>query len=69
MIDGGVVAEPEVVRITEEQWAAAEWDEIESLRDIHVYPNQQYMLEREFPSGDLVVKLRYSTPCITSLEE
>ncbi|QZD98640.1 hypothetical protein SEA_JEMERALD_52 [Microbacterium phage Jemerald] len=71
MIDAGIVPEQplEEYIITREQWLAATRDEIEELRNLQLYTNQEYQWLEEVVSGNVKVRLRYSTPCITSLRE
>ncbi|UVG33835.1 hypothetical protein SEA_SCHIMMELS22_50 [Microbacterium phage Schimmels22] len=69
MIDAGIVPEQVVEEfiILREEWLDATPEEVNSLRNLRTYTNQEYSMQEELISGRVRVRLRYSTPCITDL--
>lgn len=68
-IDAGIVptVAREEFRITREDWMQASSEELSWLNGLPLYANQEVSLLEERFSGDQLVRIRYSTPCITSL--
>lgn len=69
LVDAGLVAPQQEIRISEEDWVSASTEEIASLSDLPLYANQQYRVEQDLMTGDTLVHVRYRTPCITTLKE
>lgn len=69
-IDAGIV--PEQLReehvVSRGEWLDASADDLAFFHDVHLYANQEANVTTLF-SGDVVLRIRYSTPCITSLRE
>lgn len=68
-IDAGLVAASETVVITRDEWCSASTEELESLSELPLYPNQRYHVEHDIRTGNTLVHVHYRTPCITTLEE
>lgn len=68
VIDAGIVPEQptEEFVISREAWLDATAEELSWLHDVLLYANQEANVTPLF-SGETVVRIRYSTPCITSL--
>lgn len=71
LIDAGIVPEQPEEEFTflKWQWLDASREEIESLRNLRTYTNQEYFMLEGIFSDEVKVRIRYSTPCITSLRE
>lgn len=71
VIDAGIVptVQQEEFRISPEEWLEATSEELGMLHDVPLYANQQVSVSRAMFSGDSLVRIRYSTPCITTLKE
>jgi len=69
LIDAGIVPEQLVEEfvISREQWLEATAEEMEELRSLQTYSNQEYSMQEELMSGAVRVWLRYSVPRITDL--
>lgn len=69
LLDAGIVPE----KMTEEfviphgEWLEASAEDIQSLRNLKPYVNQEYMTLERWPSDEVIIRIRYSTPCITSM--
>lgn len=69
IIDAGIDrSEPEEFRISRDAWMDATAEELDSLNDLPLYTNQQVSVSDAL-FGDTIVRIRYSTPCITTLKE
>ncbi|QWS69720.1 hypothetical protein SEA_WILLIAMSTRONG_53 [Microbacterium phage WilliamStrong] len=69
VIDAGVVPtvpEEEFI-ITLDDWMNASSEDIAWLHDVPLHTNQEARLSEQMFSGDVKVRIRYKTPCITSL--
>lgn len=68
-MDAGMIAPAETIRIPLDEWLSASTEELDSLRDLPLHTNQQYLVERELMTGDTLIRVRYGVPCITTLEK
>lgn len=68
LLDAGVVPDQPIEEFTIERgaWLDASAEELSWLHDVLLYTNQEANVQHRL-SGDVVVRIRYSTPCITSL--
>lgn len=48
-------------------WATPE--QLDALHTFELYSNQWYLIEEHRPSGDRVIRWKFTTPCITTLKE
>ncbi|QIG58143.1 hypothetical protein SEA_ZEPP_55 [Microbacterium phage Zepp] len=71
VIDAGIVptVPQEEFIITREDWVNATLEELRWLHDVPLYANQEASVSEEMFSGDVKVRIRYRTPCITTLKE
>ncbi|QKY80349.1 hypothetical protein SEA_MERCEDES_49 [Microbacterium phage Mercedes] len=69
-IDAGIVPEQPIEEfvITRDSWLDATSEELSWLHDVPLYANQEASVSPQF-NGDVKVRIRYSTPCITTLKE
>lgn len=71
VIDAGIVptVPEEEFRISLDDWMTATPEDLRWLHDVPLYANQEASVSEELFSGDVKVRIRYHTPCITTLKE
>lgn len=71
VIDAGIVPEQPVeeFRIGYDEWLEAPSEELGWLHNVPLYSNQEVYVSEDIFTRDVRVRIRYRTPCITSLKE
>lgn len=71
MLDAGIVptVPQEEFLISRDDWMTASSEDLHWMHDAPLYANQEVNVSEEMFSGDVMVRIRYRTPCITTLKE